>query len=246
MDSKARTQLAQDLVARTASEYPLLIGGVYGSTTRGEDTAWSDLELWFVVEDGCDAQGRHILFRDIAVGWRVYRESELVEILTHPDGRWPFLMGVLDVLQVLHGNPKKVQEWLALGRVAPLERFHAHLAKVLPELIVESHGRMHSAFLRNDLATFRYSLDEVLFEMRPALCLLNRRWVTRDYDAGLLQTLDFPKLPTEYTELIPAILAAWDFSSLPLADRLVKGFWDLVAAEQIEVVNYHHVDQVPV
>jgi len=227
--------------------YPVIIGGMYGSTARGEDTEWSDLEMWFVVEDACEAQEQHLIFRDTAIGYQVYRESALIEILTNPDGRWPFYAGVLEVLEVLHGNPARVREWLDRAMATPLERFHVYLAANLPGLVIESYGRIHSSAIRGDWATARYSVTEVLFEMQTALCLLNKRWVTRDYDAGLLQVAAFPKIPVGYRELVLVLLAAQDFEELlPPADRLVEGFWQLVAAEGIAVKNYQTVEEIPI
>lgn len=246
MEHPERLALAKALTRRMAANYPLVIGGVYGSTACAEDTPWSDLEMWFVVADGCKAAGKQILFRDTAVGWRVYEESDLLHLLTHPDGRWPFHMGVLDVLDVLHGDPARVKNWLKTGAATPAERFRQHLADHLPELVLESHGRAHSAALRGDFATARYALIEVLFEMQTALCLLNRKWVTRDYDAGLMQVCRFPDIPAGYAEIVPRLLSAMDFSCLSELDTLVDQFWRLFAAENINVINYQSAGRIPI
>lgn len=247
MNHTERYQLALDLCTRMASEYPVIIGGVYGSTARGDDTPFSDLEMWFVVEDGCPAQSQDLLVQGIAVGVQVFREGELIELLTHPDERWPFHAGVLDQLKVLHGNPARVRDWLRLAAATPLERFHAYLAAHLPGLVIESYGRIQSCALRSDWATARYSVTEVLFEMQTALCLLNKRWVTRDYDEGLRQVAMFPKVPAEYREIFPALLVAREFGEMiSLADRLVDGFWQLIAAEGIVVRNFQSVEEIPI
>ena len=240
-----RFQLALDLVTKMTATYPVILGGVYGSTARGEDTPFSDLEMWFVVEDGCPAQGQELLVQGIAVGYQVFREGELIEILTHPDARWPFHAGVLDQLQVLHGNPTRVRDWLRLATTTPLERFHAYLAAHLSGQVVESYGRIQSCALRSDWATARYSVTEVLFEMQTALCLLNKRWVTRDYDEGLRQVAMFPKVPEGYREIFPALLVAREFGEMiSLADRLVDGFWQLMVAEGIVVRNFQSVEEI--
>jgi hypothetical protein len=242
-----RYQLALDLAAKMAATYPVILGGVYGSTARGEDTPFSDLEMWFVVEDKCEAQGQHLIYRDIVVGYRVYRESDLVRILTNPDGRWPFHVGVLDQLEVLYGDPAQGREWMDRATAVPVEVFYAYLAAHLPGLVIESHGRIHSSAERGDWATARYALTEVLFEMRTTLYLLNRRWVTRDYDAGVLQVAAFPKIPVGYGGLVPALLAAKDYEPLiPLADQLVDGFWQLVEVEGIVVKNYQMVEEITI
>ncbi len=246
MDHAERHDLARDFAARMAAAYPILVGGVYGSTARQEDTPFSDLEMLFVVPDGCPARGKHLVFRQTAVGYRVYSESALVEILTRPDGRWPFHMGMLEALQVLQGDPELVKKWLARGNITPPARFKAYLEAHLPGLVLESYGRIRSSALRQDWETARYALQEVLFEMLTALCLLNRRWVHRDYDAGLLEAAGFEKLPEGYAVLVPQLLAADRFEALlPLVERLVSGFWALLEREGLGMRNYCLVEEIP-
>ena len=241
-----RFQLAQDFCTRMAAAYPLVVGGVYGSTARRTDTPHSDLEMWFVVESGCKAGDKHFLYRDTAVGYRVYEEHALIDILTNPDGRWPFHMGVLDQLKVLSGDPSRVGDWMERGKSVPAASFRARLESVLPELVFESHGRMHSSHLRGDWPTARYALQEVLFEMLTALCLLNQSWVTRDYDAGLLQAGAFEKIPDGYVVIVPQLLKANSFKpALSLTDKLVTRFWRLIESEGIRVPNYQSVEDIP-
>ena len=246
MKHKERLQLARDLCQRMADRFPVLIGGVYGSTARGTDTPWSDLELWFVVENGCQAVGKHFLFQGISAHYDVYQENDLLRILTEPDGRWPFHIGILAELRVLYGDPERVAAWLLAGQNTPAERFYAHLEEHLPELVVESYGRIHSSARRDDFPTAQFAVTEVLFEMQNALCLLNQRWVTRDYDDGLMQVAKFPDIPTGYAEIVPALRQADDFDKiLPLADRLVEGFLTLIADKGIQVSNYKNVESIP-
>src|SRR5687768_16721190 len=142
MKHEERWQVAVELSEQMARTYPeeLLLGGVYGSTARGSDTEWSDLEMLFVVEDRCEAKGKHVLFRGITLGYRVYRRSELESILRHPSLKWPFHMGALSVLKVLYGDVKLIDEWLALGQAAPNKEFRSVLLELLPGLVNESYG----------------------------------------------------------------------------------------------------------
>lgn len=247
MERRERRQLAEDLCARMAATYgdDLLVGGVYGSTARGTDTEWSDLELLFVVKDGCRAKGQHFLYRDIAVGYRVYTESELVGIVTQPTTKWPFHMGVLSVLQALVGDPNRVQDWLRLGEAVPDSRFRQALEEALPELVWESHGRILSCRERGNSSDILPSVIEVLFEMQTALCLLNRRWVMHDYFAGFEDSLLFPKLPEGYAELFPALWSAREIEGIaPLAERLVESFKRLLREEGVEVKVYRDVEDI--
>ncbi len=244
-----RRQLAQALCDRMVAQYgdQVLLGGLYGSSARGTDTPWSDLEMLFVVAEGNQAQGQHFLYRGTAVGYRVYRQGELEDLISRPGPKWPFHMGMLDTLQVLHGDPDRVQGWLELGRTLPRERFLAALEKHLPGLVVESHGRLHSSLQRGELEVLRPSVLEVLFEMKTALCLLNQSWTTHDYYRGLEDTFAFSRLPEGYVELVPALYMAPDPPTiLALADQLVASFWRLVDSEGIRVRDYNLAAGIPV
>jgi kanamycin nucleotidyltransferase len=249
MNHEERWQVAQEICGRLVDRYgdQIRIGGVYGSTARGTDTPWSDLEMLFVVDDGSDLQGQHLFFQGTAVGYRVYRQGELEAILTEPTLRWPFHMGTLSALQVLHGDPAQVACWLELGALVPREKFVAALKDNLPGLVVESHGRLHSSVQRQETEALIPAVLEVLFEMKTALCLLNQRWTTHDYYQGLVDTFAFPLLPEGYEELLPTLYHSRDPEEIIyLADRLVERFWRLMDREGVRVKDYATVREIPV
>lgn len=241
-------QLAQNLCTRMVAKYPedIILGGVYGSTAQGTDTRWSDLEMLFVVRDGSKVEGKEFLYRGTAIGYQVIEQSKLEELLTSPSIKWPFWMGVLSVLKVLHGDPEQVRAWLRLGQSVPAERFRAALEASLPGLVVESYGRILSCWERGNTQDIGCAVIEVLFEMNQALCLLNQRWVTHDYYQGLVDAFSFPKLPKGYQELVPVLWAAREVDEIvSLAKTLVRNFWQLLADEGIKVRDYHAVEDLP-
>jgi hypothetical protein len=202
--------------------------------------------MLFVVRDGSKIEGKEFLYRGTAIGYQVIEQRKLEELLTNPSLKWPFWMGVLSVLKVLHGDPEQIRAWLELGESVPVERFRAALEESLPGLVVESYGRILSCQERGTTQDIGCAVIEVLFEMNQALCLLNRRWVTHDYYRGLADTFSFPKLPDGYQELVPALWCARDVDEIvPLAEKLVRNFWRLLADEGIEVKNYQAVEDLP-
>ena len=100
MKHEERMQLARDLCARMVAIYTcdIILGGVYGSTARGTDTDWSDLELLFVVRDGSKIVENHFIYRDIAVGYQVIEQQKLEELLANPS---------LDLFCFLFGSENK-------------------------------------------------------------------------------------------------------------------------------------------
>ncbi|MBL7184006.1 MAG: hypothetical protein ISS50_06115 [Anaerolineae bacterium] len=247
MEHEERIQLAQNLCARMVARHPgaIILGGVYGSTARGTDTQWSDLEMLFVVRDGSKVEGKEFLYRGTAIGYQVIEQRKLEELLTSPSLKWPFWMGVLSVLKVLHGDPEQVRAWLEMGQSVPAERFREALEASLPGLVVESYGRILSCQERGNTRDIGCAVIEVLYEMNQALCLLNQRWVTHDYYQGLVDAFSFPKLPEGYQDLVPTLWSARDVDEIvPLAETLVRNFWQLLADEGIEVKNYRAVEDL--
>lgn len=236
MDHNERMSLAQALCIRMAALHgdTLLLGGVYGSTANGSDTPWSDLELLCVLREGQGIDRREFLLRGVAVTMTIMGQGKMEALLTHPAREWPFWMGVLQVLWVLQGDASQVQAWLEMGQAVPQDRFRRALEMELPGLVVESYGRILSCRERGNRADIGCAVLEVLFEMRDALCLLNRRWVTHDYLQGLLDTFGFPLLPEGYRELVLALWWAREIEEIvPPAERLYTGYRRLLEEEGI-------------
>lgn len=191
-----------------------------------------------------DEGSDHFLVRGIAVGYQAIARRTLEDLLASPDRRWPFHMGVLSALRVLRGDPEQVQAWLDLGRSAPRERLRAALERILPALVWESHGRLHSCRERGNAADVAPSVLEILWEMTLALCLLSGRWVTHDYYEGLEDAFEFPLLPDGYRDLVPRLYRVREIEeAVALADRLVEGFRRLLASEGVALREYGSVGE---
>jgi kanamycin nucleotidyltransferase len=248
MNHDERYQLAEALCERLVSLYDeeILIGGVFGSTASGNDTPHSDLDMLFVVRDRSRAQERHFLFRGISVNINVIQRGQLKEIISTPSLRWPYWMGVLNVLKVLHGDAAHIEAWLRAGMAIPPAQFYEALEASLPELIFESYGRISSCSERHNVHDISVSALEVLMEMNLALCLLNGSWVMHDYYQGIVDAFTFSKLPDNYPVLATALWVAREPDEIvPLARTLVTNFWRLLAKEGITVPDYDSVAEVP-
>ena len=104
-----------------------------------------------------------------------------------------------------------------------------------------------SRLVRGDLDDMVPSALEVLFEMQTALCLVNRRWCTHDYYAGLADTFAFPRLPEGYPELVPQLYRARRPEEiLALADELVANYKRFLAETGIQVRDFARVSEIPV
>jgi kanamycin nucleotidyltransferase len=248
MTHEERLELMQATARRLVERHPGEVELVFavGSVARGTDTPWSDVDMTAVVTEKSALPSRHFLCRGTAVGVVTIKRGRLEEILARPCAEWPFWMGCLSVAKVLQGDPALVAEWLRLGRSAPDEAFRSALEELLPELVVESYGRILSCRERGDDRDAWPCVLEVLWEMQKALCLLNRSWVTHDYHGGFEDTLAFEKLPEGWPGLVWQLWSARSLDEIePLATQLVEAYYRLLAREGIEMKDYPSAGELP-
>lgn len=248
MDTAARAQLAREIAEHMVARHgdAILLGGVFGSAARGDDTPFSDLDMLFVTRDGAGIAGRSLLFKHVVISLRVVAADELEAQLRGPGADWPFWMGVLEAVRPLVGDPAHIERWRAMGLELDGPTFLARAACHLPGLVLESYGRIRSCAARNNPRDARAAALEVVYELQRALCLLNRRWVTRDYSAGIVQSSAFPLRPEGYEELAPRLLDAHDLNEIvTVAGQLVAAYWRLLAACQMTIQNYQRVEDLP-
>lgn len=248
MDTSARIAIARTLAQRLQAQFgaQLLFVGVYGSAARGDDTPWSDLDMFVVGRDAMRFSERTYLIQSIPVHLEYLAESALLAALDGPTVRWPYLMGALAACHGIIGADGQVQRWLERGRAPSETAFRTALERALPGLVFESYGRIRSSGARNNPYDAQHAAIEVLYEIKTALCLLNRRWVTRDYYAGFVESFAFPLRPAGYEELVPQLWEARELNPIvTLAGELVSGYWRLLTACGLNVPNYQTVESVP-
>ncbi len=223
----------------------VILSGIYGSTVRGTDTKWSDLDMLFVVEG--KNQEKSFVYKDTVVNYKMISVEELEKILTIPTMDWPFWMGILDVLKVIYGNPLQVKRWLEIGQNLSRNRLRDILEENLPSLVFESYGRILSSQKRKNTKDVNVSAIEIVLEMNKALCLLNQKWVTHDYYQGIMDVCTFPKLPKRYEKIAPLLWCSHETNeAVMLSKNLVNDFLELLVNEGIKVRNHQNVNELQV
>ncbi|NJN18451.1 MAG: nucleotidyltransferase domain-containing protein [Oscillochloris sp.] len=247
MEPATRIQFGRDLAARLRDRYGavILLFGMLGSSARGEATEWSDVDLLAVTTDATIAS-RTLIYQGAPVVLHVISEADLTAALRKPGLSWPYWMGVLAEVRPLLGDRAAVARWQALGTELDDTEFQQAVEPLLPELVFESYGRIRSSAARNNRRDAAHAAVEVIYELRTALCLLNRRYVTRDYFAGIEQTFAFRLQPDDYPTLVTQLWDAHELEAIvPPAGKLMAAYWRLLAACGLNIPNYQRVNDLP-
>ena len=259
MEHEERVRLARYISDRLVAGQPgfhgpneVVISAIYGSTARGTDSPWSDLEMFFVSRSGSPFQGGHdmLLYRGIPVGIMVYEQEALEHDLVTPRWEWwGHLMGILDSMRVLHGKPAQVRAWVRLGQSVPTAKFRESLEANLPWIVRESLNRVKSCHARGNDRDIGNAVVEMLSDMGEALCLLNQGWTTHSMTTyqGFVDTFNFPKLPEGYRDLVPMLWSAREMDQIVvLAETLANNFWQQLADEGLRLpTDYHKMEELP-
>jgi len=229
-----RYNLALEISGRLSREKKdnLICFCLYGSTSRGTDTHWSDLEMLMITRE--EVPKKTSLDGLVSITINSITENRLCRILEEPGVEWPFYAGLVKNLVVLEGDASKPSQYYALACRVPEEKFRRALKDNLSELVFESCGRIFSCIARRRYEDIYCASIETLLEMRTALCLLNCTHVNYDYFDGIRESFRFKKLPERYPVLATRLWRSRSpFSIANDSRELFKNYLSLLREEQI-------------
>ncbi|MFO7882923.1 MAG: hypothetical protein R6U52_10350 [Kosmotogaceae bacterium] len=234
MTHEVRYKLALEYAEKLARELQknLVCCCLYGSTSRGTDTKWSDLELFVVTKEKIPS--RSFLVEMIPVSLQTITEKKLVEKLENPDKDWPFYGGLIKNLEVLSGNKEAPKKYFEKAMSVPEEKCVETLKNNISEFVFESCGRIFSCIARKNYDDIYCAVIETILEMRTALCLLNHSFVNRDYFGGIKETFRFKKIPKNYPILATRLWRSHDpIEIVRYARELLNNYVNLLKEEWI-------------
>ncbi len=203
---------------------------LYGSTSRGTDTKWSDLEMLVVTRE--DTPSRFFLVDMIPVSIKTITDDKLSDILQNPDKDWPFYAGLMNNLEVLSGDEKLPGSYLEIAMNVPESKFIEAAKKNVSELVFESCGRIFSCTVRKRYDDIFCAVIETLLEMRTMICLINHTFVNWDYFEGIKETFKFEKIPKNYPVLATKLWQSCSpFEIARYARKLLKNYVQFINHE---------------
>ena len=138
MTHEERYNLALEISGRLSREMKdnLICFCLYGSTSRGTDTHWSDLEMLMITRE--EVPKKAFLEGLVPITTNSITEKKLCGILEEPGVEWPFYAGLVKNLVVLEGDASKPEQYYDLACRVPEVKFRRALKENLSELVFES------------------------------------------------------------------------------------------------------------
>jgi len=248
MNHEERVQLANKLTDMMLEKYgdEILLGGIYGSTAKNTDTEYSDLEMFFVVENGSKAKNFNFAFKGIPILVLVDNVTDVERDIEEVDIEWPLKMGRLFNMKITYSDRAILEKFRKILESVPQEKFVGCIAKETA-LCYEGLGRLKAVKIRKNTYETGLFVAEVLHEFNLLVAVINKEFINYDYLGGLQEAFKFKKLPTNY-EKIARKLFNWTSLSLDeiinLAQEFVHNFVEFASENGIKIEEHTPLEEV--
>jgi len=248
MNHEGRVQLANKLSKMMLKKYgdDVLLGGIFGSTAKGTDTEYSDLEMFFVVKDGSKARSFNFAYKGMPVTVVVQKVSEVEKDITEIELEWPLKMGRLFNLTITCRDHAILKRFKRLLDNVPQDKFCECVAKETP-LCYEGLGRLKAVKIRGNTHETGLFVFEILFEFTLLTAIFNREFINNDYLGGLPEAFKFKKLPKDYEKIARKLLNIGNTSLdevISLAKKFVHNFAHLMTEKGIKLEEHTPLEKI--
>lgn len=248
MNHEQRSQLANRLTEMFLKKYgnEVLLSGIYGSTAKGTDTEYSDLEMLFIVKNESRAKNFSFAYESMPISVEVQKMTDVEKDISKIELDWPLKMGRLFNLRIIYGDPAVLRKFREIVKRIPNEKFDEFLAKQTP-LCYEGLGKLKAVKVRENTHEKGLFVEEVLEEFMLLTAILNKEFINYDYFGGLPESFRFEKLPKNY-EKNARKLMKWNSLSMDetinLADEFVHNFVSILTENGIIVKEHTSLEEV--
>jgi len=251
LNHEQRVQLANRITEMLLERYKkeILLGGIYGSTAKGTDIECSDLEMFFVVENGSKAKSFRFAYESIPIDVEVQKVADVEKDITKIQLDWSLKMGKLFNLKVVYGDPIILRKFRIILEGVPKARFDKFLASETP-LCYEGLWKLHTLRVRgNRFEEMGLLVGGILIDFMLLVAIFNREFINHAYFDGLIESFSFKNLPKNY-EKNARKLMKWNSLSIDetvkLADEFVHNFVEFLAENGVVVREHTPLEELDV
>ena len=249
MNHEQRIQLANRITEMLLERYKkeILLGGIYGSTAKGTDTEYSDLEMFFVVENGSKAKSFRFAYESIPIDVEVQNVADVEKDITKIELDWSLRMGKLFNLKIVHGDSAILSKFREILEKVPKARFDAFLAKETP-LCYEGLWKLKAVKVReNTFEEMGLFVGGILGDFMLLVAIFNREFINHSYFDALIESFSIKKLPKDYEKNARKLMKWNDLSvdeTVKLVDEFVLNFVELLAENAVVIREHSPLEEV--
>ncbi|MDH5753757.1 MAG: hypothetical protein OEY95_00900 [Candidatus Bathyarchaeota archaeon] len=250
LNHEERVNLASKLTELLLKRYrdEILLGGIYGSTAKGTDTEYSDLEMFFIVKNESKAKSFSFAYESMPVNVCVRKLAEVEKDINEIELDWPLKMGRLFNLKITCGDATIWKRFRRLLEKISGEKINEFIAKETP-LCYEGLGRLKAVKIRGNTHEIGLFVAEVLMEFMLLTAIFNREFINHDYLGGLPESFTFKYLPKDFKKIATKLMK-WKTlnidETIQLADKFVQNFVSFMAEKGIEVKEHTPLEKVAI
>jgi kanamycin nucleotidyltransferase len=222
---EARLGLAAEVAGRLKEVHGVWLKavGVYGSTARGTDGPYSDLEMWCVLR----TSGEEYAHEWTHGPWKAEVDVSSADVLlaeaARVEGTWPLTHGSFQVVLPLFDPDRFFDELRREATSQPETRFREALRAVVVGELYEDIAKVRNALAAGHAAALPQEAVEIATYGAYAIGLANRRCFTsgvRKFE----EALRLPDRPDGYEPLARLVMAG-TLSDARIVAKACERFW---------------------
>ena len=238
-----RLALAEEISNRLREIHgeTLLAVGLYGSTARGTDGPYSDIEMWCVLtalpsegerdRQNVSERGDHYSHEWVHGPWKaevdVYAADALLEKATHIDSEWPLKHGRFESVLPVYDPHAFFARLRAAADSAPPEHFRDAVRELVVGEIYEDVAKVRNAIAAGNHAALPQLALALATYGAYAIGLANRHRFSTGVRA-FEEALTLPNRPLAYDRLARLALDGTLSDPTAISDAIERFWLDLV------------------
>lgn len=221
----ARLTLVQDIADRLLALYQqrVLAIGLYGSTARGTDGPYSDIEMFCILDDHTAKHAFEWVYGAGKAEVDVSSEQDILRRAASVESRWPLTHGCLCHVQPFYDPTNFFARLCTASTSQPAEAFTEAIRELIVDDIYEAIGKLRNAWQQGNI----FYLPELAFSLAKAgaflIGLANRTCYTTG-SRVLQESLTLPDRPASYDALCQMVMHG-ELSDPECIFKLCDAFW---------------------
>lgn len=225
-----------------------ILGGIYGSTARDTDTAYSDLEMFFIVSNESKAKSLRFAYEGMPVGILVQNVADVEKDIKELTHTWPLHMGRLFNIRITSGNESVLEDFRRTLERIPEERFSDFITNHTP-LCYEGLDKLKTVKTIGNIHETGLFVAEVLMDFMLLTAIFNREYINHDYLGGLFESFKFKHLPKDYEKTARKLMKWTNLTldeTIQLAGKFVRNFVSFMAENGIKVKEHTSLEELEI